>query len=98
MDEERITEEETIEEAADGIVEEPAAPEPEPMPDYAGMIGEVREELGDLRRQIEELRSSFAVMVENGATIRDDSLPEPTPIVTDDGFTYTPLQELDYSL
>lgn len=99
MDEEIITEKETIEEQAEDIMEEPeTAPEPEPMPDYAGMIGEVRAELENLRNQIEELRNGFAIMVENGAVIRDDSqLPGPLPDTQPEGFTYTPLQELDYS-
>ena len=100
MDEEIITEEETVEEQTKGAMEElETTPEPEPVPDYAGMIGEVRAELENLRNQIEELRNGFAIMVENGAIIRDDSqlpgsMPEPQP----EDFTYTPLQDLDYSI
>lgn len=106
MDEEIITEKETAEEQAEDMAEESETnPEPEPMPDYAGMIGEVsakleelRDQVADLRNQIEELRNGFAIMVENGATIQDDSqLPGPLPEPQNEGFTYTPLQDLDYS-
>ena len=100
MDEEIITEEETPEEQGEDTIEEPeTTPEPEPVPDYAGMIGEVRAELENLRNQIEELRNGFAIMVENGATIQDDSqLPGPLPEPQPEDFTYTPLQDLDYPI